>query len=96
MELPLLAEIFFTWSRLVVTGKVEANYAIFISIFLLYSSWSLMADEKLSILTFIASKGLSLLASLALISRLILDCCIIISLKEGWFVKLTQFIPWLS
>ena len=55
-----------------------------------------MADEKLSILAFISSKVLLLLASLALMSRLILDCYIIISLKQGCFVKLLESIPWLS
>jgi hypothetical protein len=82
----------------VATGNAVANCAIFVSIFLLYLSWSLMADEKLSILTFISSKVLSLIAGLAsglaLISILILDCCIIKSLKEGCSTKLPKFIPW--
>jgi hypothetical protein len=78
----------------VATGNAAANYAFFASIFLLYSSWSLMVDEKLSILLIISSKVLSLIASLAVISRLILDCYITNSLKEGCFVKLPEFIPW--
>jgi len=67
VELPLLVVIFFTCLGLVATDNAIANCAIFASIFLLYSSWSLMADEKLSNLTFISSKVLSLIASLALI-----------------------------
>ena len=37
---------------------------------------------------------LSLMASLSLMSWLILDCCITNSLKEGCFIKLPVFIPW--
>ena len=85
VELPLLVVIDLTCSGLVATGNAAANCAIFSSIYLLYSSWLLMADNKLSILSIIPPKVLSLIASLALMSRLILDCCIISSLKECCF-----------
>ena len=83
VDLPPLVVMALTFSRLVAKGRAVTSWANYESIFLLYLSWSLMAEEKLSILIFIFSKTLSLEACFLEIFSLILASSKIKFLKYG-------------
>jgi hypothetical protein len=85
VDLLSLVVIALTFSRLVATGRVEANWANCNSTFLLKIIYSLTTEEKLFILALILSKILSLQASLLATLSLILAYSEIRSLKDGCF-----------